>query len=351
MAALFIFSSAIVTPLPEVKASAPSDEMRGIWVSMMDFGPLGLKDRTKKVYRQNVKKFLKNAKKYKTNAIFLHVRAHDDALWKSNTFPAMKEITAKATSAKKASKVYSYDPLEEFIDCADDYNMEVHAYLNPYRIEDSKYLDPALASSRSRVKKAVKELMDYDIAGIHFDDYFYHSTGGYVNTTKRNKVYSVNISAEAKRANVNKLVKSVYNQAHNEDLVFGISPQGNYSNDMNSGADVQKWLSTEGYVDYVAPQIYWTNSSKSNLYSERLAQFMDLKKASSVDMYIGLALYRSGSNVAGDSGWIEKNYNLRDQVAMLRSANADGYIMFSARFLTSSAARNELNNLKNLLNE
>ncbi len=68
-------------------------------------------------------------------------------------------------------------------------------------------------------------------------------------------------------------------------------------------------------------------------------------------MYIGLALYRSGTNVAGDPGWIEKNYNLRDHVAMLRSAGADGYIMFSSRFLTSPSARNELNNLKNLLNE
>lgn len=350
LTAVIVLSMTIATPFPKVKASAPSSEMRGLWISMMDFEPLGLKDRTKSVFRQNAKKILKTAKKYKINAVFLHVRAHDDAFWSSDTFPAMKELSSKAASGKKASKVYSYDPLEEFTDCATDYDIDVHAYLNPYRIEDKVYLDPAEASSRSRVKKAVSELIDYDIDGIHFDDYFYHSTGGYVVTSNRANVYPVNISAEQKRANVNKLVKSIYKLAHSEDLQFGISPQGNYSNDMNSGADVQKWLSANGYVDYVAPQIYWTNSSSSNLYSERLAQFMSLKK-NSADMYIGLALYRAGSNIAGDSGWAEKNYNLRDHVAMLRSAKADGYIMFSARFLTDPKSRHELNNLKKLLDE
>ena len=351
LTAVFVLSLIHAAPQQKVQAAAGSDEIRGVWVSMMDFEPLGLKDKSKAAFKKSVKTFLKTAKKYKTNAIFLHVRANDDAFWPSNTFPAMTYLSSKATPSKKASKVYAYDPLELFIDCADDYNMEVHAYLNPYRITNEKYLDPSLAASRKRIKKAVRELLDYDIAGIHFDDYFYHATQGYVNPANPDSIYPVNISAAEKRNNVNKLVRSIYTLVHGEDLVFGISPQGNYVNDMNSGADVRTWLANSGYVDYVAPQLYWSDGSASTYYSERLDQFLRLRKGS-VKLYAGLALYKAdGTGKAGDSGWGERRTNLRDQVALERSSGGNGYILFSGRFFNDTKMQQELSNLKSYLNE
>nr|MCR5545846.1 family 10 glycosylhydrolase [Lachnospiraceae bacterium] len=232
------------------------EEMRGIWVSFKDYESLGMVNKNEKIYIKNVKKFVKTAKKKKFNTIFLHVRAYDDAIWMSDTFAASEYLTKKASRSKTAAETYSYDPLEDFIEVAAAYGLEVHAWLNPYRVTDTMYLNPAKKTNMNRVKTAVKELMEYDIAGIHFDDYFYHSQGGYISSYKSTDVYSKDITAKKKRINVNKLVKSVYKLVHKNNLVFGISPQGNFDNDMNSGADVESWLSKDGYVDYVAPQIY-----------------------------------------------------------------------------------------------
>jgi len=96
--------------------------------------------------------------------------------------------------------------------------------MNPYRITYSKFLDPASPYSRSRVYRAVKELKEnYNISGIHFDDYFYHSTSKYLYTTEASR-YSKNpkgtlrsrkgITAAEKRKNCNLLVKGVYKKSH-----------------------------------------------------------------------------------------------------------------------------------------
>ena len=59
-------------------------------------------------------------------------------------------------------------------------------------------------------------------------------------------------------ANINTLVSGVYSaiKSINPQVQFGISPQGNITNDLNMGADVETWASQKGYVDYLCPQIY-----------------------------------------------------------------------------------------------
>ena len=109
---LLAFSAIAVTPIPEVKAASTSSELRGIWISIFDFGPLGFKDKKKAAFKSAVDDYLDTAEDYGTNAIFLQVRAYDDAFWSSKTFPAMTYLSSKANSTKKASKVYTYDPLD-----------------------------------------------------------------------------------------------------------------------------------------------------------------------------------------------------------------------------------------------
>ena len=42
------------------------------------------------------------------------------------------------------------------------------------------------------------------------------------------------------------------------EVLFGISPQGNMDNNYNKQfIDVKKWLSEEGYLDYICPQVYF----------------------------------------------------------------------------------------------
>lgn len=329
------------------------EELRGLWVGFCDFYMLGLSNKSKSQFTKNTRKLMNKAKKYGCNVIFFHVRAFDDASWKSKSFPASKYLTTKARRSKSAYKTYSYDPLKIMIKEAHKRGLELHAWMNPYRITQATYLDPKLASSRSRVLKAIKELQEYDIDGIHFDDYFYHGSR-YVKTTKRSKRYKVRIGAKSKRKNVNKLIKAAYKQTHEKpNMVFGVSPQGNYENDMNDGADVRTWLKKTGYVDYLMPQIYWTDKwgsrGKVKMFTKRLNQFMGLKRAKSIKMYIGLALYRTGYRFSDDKGWKRSNVNIRNQIKKLRKKGANGYSMFGAPDMNMKHTQKELYFLKKYL--
>ena len=320
------------------------DELRGVWISIYDLAPLGLKKNTKGAFRKAFKNYVKRASDFGVNAIFLHVRANDDALWESDTFPAMSHFAGTSAATRLASDVYKFDPLEVAIDVAHDYGVELHAWINPYRVNATVYLNPGLSSSQTRVKKAVRELLEYDIDGIHMDDYFYHAEGGYVSNSNRAKAYPIYISATQKCANVNRLVKAIHTLCANNDVAFGISPQGNLDNDLASGADVPTWLSKKGYVDYVAPQIYWTDSSRTSLFSQRLAQFSSLRH-NNAKLYVGLALYRAGSASSSDPGWVEKNNNIATQVKKLRKSGSEGFLIYSGQYLFSSGAYGEVKNL------
>jgi uncharacterized lipoprotein YddW (UPF0748 family) len=91
-------------------------------------------------------------------------------------------------------------------------------------------------------------------------------------------------------------------------------------NCMASGCDVKTWMSASGYVDYIAPQIYWTDqwgsSGKTKMYSERLALWKKYNK-NGTTMLIGLALYNAGYKISGDAGWGRKKTNLKEQVQKL----------------------------------
>ena len=332
-------------------------ELRGLWLAFYDYKSVGLYNKSKSTFTKNADKVMKKAKATKCNAIFVHVRAFDDAIWKSKTFKASSDIIKK-NSGKIANKAYAYDRLSILCAKARKYGLEVHAWMNPYRITYSKFYNPALKSSRDRVLKAIKELSKYDIAGIHFDDYFYHSKGRYVKN-KSDYGKKLSVSAANKRKNVNKLVKEAYKLCHQKGLIFGISPQGNYENDMKDGADVKTWFSKTGYVDYVCPQIYWTDNwgsrGKTKMFTQRLNKFANLnKQPKKIKMYVGLALYRTGYKQSDDKGWGKRNTNLKNQLKKLRGASykkkgVRGYILFETESLYKSRCQKEIKNLKSAI--
>ena len=137
--------------------------------------------------------------------------------------------------------------------------MLFRSYMNPYRITYDKFLNPASSNSTARINKAVEELKNYDLDGIHFDDYFYHSKKWYVTPSDGSK-YSLKVtgssttkkpSAKKKRKYVNAMLRSVKtNVKEKSGAIFGVSPAGNYENCMSSGADVKTWLGEEGATYY-----------------------------------------------------------------------------------------------------
>ncbi len=342
--------------------------MRGIWLTYKEYDALGLTIMESETsFRNNADTLLEEAQKYGINTVFLHARAFDDAFWRSESFRASKYVGADE-SLTAAQAYAEYDPFGVFLEEAHKYGMEVHAWLNPYRVSLDYYYDPADDASIERMLIAVRELLAYEsngekIDGIHIDDYFYHAAKGYYrpqdpsdryaivgseSSRPQSGKYRVVTSAE-KRANVNKMVRKVYSVVSEAGRTFGISPTGNYDNDMRDGADIDTWLSQDGYTDYIIPQIYWTNQwgkeGHTRMFTNRLDQFL-AKRKNGARFYVGLALYRAAETQGkSDPGWRWKKTNLADQIAELEKKGADGYVLFSSQYLFKSSAAQELSNI------
>lgn len=329
--AVFLVMLVAVTALTMCRSQGTQlrDEVRGVWVSYVDFAKLGLSNKSETEFRENAAAFYDRAEELHINTVYFHVRAFRDAVYKSEYFPVSKAIWSR-------SEAIPYDPLEIMAELADEYEMELHAWMNPYRNSsfEEAILDPADEASTEDILLCVNELLDnYDIDGIHFDDYFYKEGDP--------------LSASEKMANVNRMVQRVYEEVHSHKggAVFGISPAGNTGYSESIGADVRTWLSEDGYVDYIVPQIYWTDEHtaawRDRMFSDTLDEWQEIN-VKGKPVYIGLALYKTGKQETDDPGWITCNSNIEFQIRQLREKNCGGYVFFSASDLFREGAAEEL---------
>lgn len=345
---------------PRPPCALSSLEKRAVWFAYTDMAKFSYA--SKEAFRADFLGAIENVEKYKTNTVIVHVRPFCDALYQSDLFPISKVITGKSS--------LSFDPLEEMIDIVHQRGLSIEAWVNPYRISlnqetyeqfltysphntwlaNDQYvigyapyqyiLNPASQQVRDYIVAGITEIVEnYDVDGIHFDDYFYVE-GTYKETTEKQRM-----------DNVNMLVQSVYQsiKAINPDVVFGISPQGNYENCLESGADVVTWLKEEGYIDYLMPQIYWSNhygsDGKTKLYSQRIKTFARLKRHKNVTLYAGLALYQAGKDLNDDQGWSTSINNISSQVQILYLNGYKGYSLFTYSSLLNEAGQKEMDEL------
>lgn len=314
------------------EAEAGSLSTRGVWVSCFEYESLGLQDQSESVFRANANRIFANIKANGCNTVYFHVRSFDDAIYPS-------AVTGWSRYLTTSGRAPSYDPLKILISSAHSYGLKFHAWLNPYRVTSKKVLNPGSAATTERIVKQVKEIVDhYAVDGIHFDDYFYPT-----NEKKYNRV-----SQSVRKKNVNHMVKSVYQavKAKKKSLKFGISPAGDISYCEKIGADVKTWLSQSGYVDYIIPQIYWSDQyrmsgRKTALFSNRLAEWRAINTRD-VPMYIGLALYKAGCSLQEDPGWKKSSKNIASQLKLIRAGNTEGYVLFSYSDLYRAGASEEI---------
>lgn len=349
---------------PGGAATPPSNtnqEMRGVWLSYNDLAGF---DRSK------IDSMLDKAAAMKLNTVFVHARAFSDAFYKSEIFPWSHKLTGVQGQAP------AVDPLQYIITAGHNRGLRVEAWINPYRISTSTDLTNSLAPGNPAVKwladpskvihyeangeecliynpasqdvrnlitaGALEIVNNYDVDGIHFDDYFYVTGTG------------EDYDTDFKENQVNKLVQQVYAavKAANPALSFGISPAGNIANCNAAGADVQTWLSQNGYVDYVCPQIYWTNEYIKPQYqfNNVLNDWLAMKQNPNVKLYVGLALYRVATSSSSDPGWLDRNDNLVTQLRHIRSTGqCSGFVLFDISNLLDPEAQSELANLKGAL--
>lgn len=327
-----MFTALVAGVGTETTAKAGSLSVRGIWVSCFEYEDLGLKDKSEAEFRVSTDSLFRKIKENGCNTVYFHVRSYDDAIYPSS-------VVGWSTRISKGGKALPYDPLKILIASAHKYGLQFHAWMNPYRVTQKKVLDPASDETINRIVAQVKEIVSkYSVDGVHFDDYFYPT-----NEKKYNKVKKA-----ARMENVNRMIRKVYKavKAKSSRLKFGISPAGGIDYCESIGADIKTWMSQSGYVDYIVPQIYWSDQyimdgKQTALFKERLAEWRSYNKRD-VPMYVGLALYKAGEDLKEDPGWKKKSNNIAKQLDQIRAGNTEGYVLFSYLDLYRSGAAKEV---------
>lgn len=285
----FIAFSAVAQQLPK-------REFRGAWLHIV--GNQTIKNMTTDQVKIWITSTLDTLQSINCNAVVFQVRPQADAFYSSELEPWTRFLTGVQGQAPNPY----WDPLQFAIEECHKRGMELHAWLNPYRVtSDDKevlcpehlyfkkpglfvkygkqlYFDPGIPEAREHTVKVIQDIVRrYDVDAIHFDDYFYPYPidGKDFPDDASFKQYSNGFTDKGdwRRNNVTQLIKEI-NVAIKEIkpwIRFGISPfgihrnkkqdpEGSNTNGLSTYdqlyADIPLWCK-EGYIDYNVPQLYW----------------------------------------------------------------------------------------------
>ncbi|WP_128331636.1 glycoside hydrolase family 10 protein [Apibacter sp. HY039] len=318
----------------DVNLNKEVKEFRGVWVA--SFLNIDWPTKTGLSAEQQKKEFLTildNVQKWNMNAIVLQVKPTSDAFYKSKLSPWSRYLSGKQGVDP------GYDPLEFIITEAHKRNIEIHAWFNPFRLSaknadlnvlsidniafkhpnwvvryaNQLYLNPGIPEVSTHVIECIMEVVkNYNIDGVHLDDYFYPYKVGNLEYPdyKEYAKYGITFASKAdwRRNNINTFVKKLYKsiKSENKNIEFGISPFGVWRNQTNDPrgsdtkalqnyddlyADVLYWMQN-GWIDYIAPQLYWHRGNTSADYSTLIEWWNNVAKLTHTKLYIGLAAYR-----------------------------------------------------------
>ncbi len=309
-------------------------QFRGVWISTvkrLDYPPRA--NMSSEELKDAYLEIVKNCKSAGLNAIIFQVRPAADAFYDSPYEPWSEWLTGKQG---RAPKPY-FDPLLFMIDQTHKQNMQFHAWINPFRsvatvgkadvmpshisnlkpewfftYGKNKYFNPGIPEVQDYIIKIIADIVRrYDVDGIHFDDYFYP----YPEKDENGKIIPIpdystykkygrnykNIK-DWRRHNINIFIQRVHDtiKAIKPWVSFGVSPPAVWRNkgyDPDGSntlglaaydwlyADVLTWLKN-GWIDYVAPQLYWHIGHKRADYKTLLKWWV--KHNYGIDLYIGL---------------------------------------------------------------
>ncbi len=374
------------TTAPTASRPAVSGEVRAAWVSYIEVTELFSDCSTPAQARQAVDGLMKKLVSFKINTVFFHVRANSDAYYSSKLFK-----TASVVSKLVAA---GFDPLGYAVEAAHREGMELHAWVNPYRVGKQKaylvgdvptltdnagryYYVPTSKAAQVLILDGIREILNnYAVDGVQYDDYFYPD-----GVLSENTVYafeSADYEAYRKaggtltvgnwrRAGVDALIAGTHTLTAAKGVVFGVSPAVNADNTYKAlYADCRKWLAQEGYVDYLCPQIYTGFEHGGSSFDKMVNTWMGYERHASVELYVGVALYKIGlqsDSYAGNGKieWAKNDDMMKRSVLYLREKRVPGICFYSYSYFepaskagwTSTAdlavAKREIQNLKDVL--
>ena len=288
---------------------APAREMRGVWVATVRNIDWPSKPGLSVAQQQAELTNLFNlAASLKFNAVILQIRPESDALYASALEPWSATLSGRMGQPPPAA----YDPLQFAVAQAHQRNLELHAWFNPFRalikgtstptsnhisrthpewmVDYGKFLwiNPARPDAREHILDVIRDVVRrYDIDGVQFDDYFYpdpetNAAGKKLpfNDDTAWRTYQAGggslSRADWRRSNIDAFVQGAYRVVKQEKpwVKFGISPRGMWTNSYaNVFADPHRWLSN-GWVDYLSPQLYWSDQVPGRAYAGLLRDWV-----------------------------------------------------------------------------
>ncbi len=322
------------------------DDMKAMWLSQYDLNNVYSTDgsqRPETAFTVYIKKILQNVKDNGLNTVIVQVRPNADSMYPSEYFPMSSYVVGAYGKEAK------YDPFEITVREAHELGLSVQAWFNPLRamssanitkvndryaikqwytdaekngkylvtVNGNVYLNPAYEDVRRLIIDGVVEIVKkYDVDGVHMDDYFYPTT----ETSFDSAAYAA-YRAEGgtksviafRRENLDKLVSGIYSavKAENKDVIYGISPAGNIKTVYESHcADVYKWCASEGYIDYICPQVYFGLEHQTFDFKTVSKTWQSIIKTNSVKLIIGMTLGKAKSKTdayagSGKNEWAE----------------------------------------------
>ena len=347
-------SSSVATTTNSSSVVLPT-EVRGAWVSYFELESLFKSCTTVQQTKNALDGLFQLLQNNRINVVYFHVRANSDAYYDSQYF--------KATASTKSLLDQGFDPLTYAVETAHKRGMQLHAWVNPYRagkntaylvsdvptFQDSAgryYYVPTSSKTQQLVLNGIRELVNnYDIDGIQYDDYFYpkgvlqESTPADFETSDYNAVNGTMSVGDWRRAAVNRLIAGTHTITSQKGKIFGVSPaysaQDTYD---HLYADVKLWLSQSGYVDYLCPQLYFGFDHATAAFDDLVTTWMGYTRHASVQLHVGLALYKIGlksdtyAGTLGKTEWAKHNDVMKRSVEYLRSKNISGIAFYSATY-------------------
>ncbi|MBL8950545.1 MAG: family 10 glycosylhydrolase [Myxococcaceae bacterium] len=340
-------------------------ELRGLWVSTVfnldvplaaarspDAGPVELQA------------IVDVAADHGFNALFFQVRPESDAWYQSTREPWSRFVSGTQGQSP------GWDPLATMVQLAHARGLEVHAWLNPFRgltsptvaasplhitqvlsqhaitYNGAVTMDPSAPAVRTWIAEVCGEITtNYDVDGIHFDDYLYPYPAA---TPFPDDVQYAGYTADGgtmtksdwRRANINALMQETSAAVTNAKpwVRFGVSPFGIYRpgqppgiNGLDSyeaiSSDPLAWMNA-GWVDYVAPQLYWPSTQVGQQFGLLIDWWAGRAQSAGRQIFAGHALYRVTM-----PGWSIQE--LKTQVLLTRAEypHAAGGIWFRTQML------------------
>jgi uncharacterized lipoprotein YddW (UPF0748 family) len=358
----------------------PKYETRGVWIAT-----LKAIDWPQKVGENSVKQekdlinMIDKLDKLHINTVIFQVRPAADAFYSSSFEPWSEWITGKQGKAPAGF----FDPLQTVITECHKRGMQVHAWLNPYRLVSNiqrsdiavnhisktnpewtvsygndLFANPGIPEVREYIGKVVSDIVSrYDVDGIHMDDYFYPYPikGELFNDSIAFQQYGGHYYPSDlpawRRENVNKTIQIIHNSIKSIKpyVQFGIAPFGiwrNLTDDPQGSAtrglanydqlyaDVLYWMKNN-WVDYISPQIYWPIENK-NASFKVLVEWWAANNCNTT-LYSGHAFYMASADAQNEL-WRNAN-EIPSQVALTRSKKEFKGVFF---YNTSSVLANNL---------